>query len=288
MSKTGACKTMASTTKQALTALLKELQRGNSHELLRLFAKDQACEIFPKGYDTFKWLTRNLGKKNTAQFISALSSLACFNCKEGLQTCENCDGSGHFEHEMVCETCLGLASISCNFCGGTGLASIDYIPISLRLAVFAVRLENAEKQIAALLKKPVTSISAKEPTRAFSDCATSLLSLNRQISVLESAVSVAKDMIKVPRNLSHQFSKITRDAVQVAIKGQKRLSETVTYMIGIFEMQAKNGKKGTKMYKLTVARKQFYSSLLNSSPPFAGTYLEHISLNDAAKRLNSN
>jgi hypothetical protein len=288
MNKAESCKTTASKTKQAIESILKELQRGNSHELLRLFAKDQACEIFPKGHNTLKWLTHNMGKENTAHFISALASIACFNCKEGLQTCENCDGAGHFEHEMVCESCLGLALISCNFCGGTGLASIDFIPIGLRLAVFAVRLENAEKQIATLLKKPVTSVSAKEPTEAISDCVTFLLSLNRQISVLESAVGVAKDMIKVPRHLSHQVSKITRDAVQVAIKGQKRLSETVAYMIGIFEMQAKNGKKGTKMYKLTVARKQFYSSLLNLSPPFAGTYLEHVSLNNAAKKLISN
>jgi hypothetical protein len=288
MTKARSRKTRASKTKQAIESILKELQRGNSHELLRLFPKDQACEIFPKGHNTLKWLTSNMGKKNTAQFISALASIACFNCKEGLWTCENCDGAGHFEHEMVCESCLGLALISCNYCGGTGLASIDFIPIGLRLAVFAIRLENAEKQIAALLKKPVTSVSAKEPDRAFSDCVTSLLSLNRQISVLDSAVGVAKDMIKVPRHLSHQVSKITSEAVRVAIKGQKRLSETVAYMIGVFEMQAKNGKKGTKMYKLTVARKQFYSSLLNSTPPFAGTYLEHTSLNEIAKKLISN
>jgi hypothetical protein len=61
-------------------------------------------------------------------------------------------------------------------------------------------------------------------------------------------------------------------------------------MIGVFEMQTKNGVgvKGTKMYKLTVARKQFYSSLLNSTPTFAGTYLEHVSLKEAAKKLITN
>ena len=285
MTKAGSHKIPDSKTKQALESLLRQLQRGNSHELLRLFAIDQACEIFPKGHDTLKWLTNNMGKKATVKFISALASLACFNCKEGLRICENCDGVGHYDHEMVCESCLGLASVSCNFCGGTGLASIDFIPIGLRLAVFAVRLENAEKRIATLLKKPITSIPAEEPARAFSDCVDAIFNLNKQISVLESAVGVARDMIKVPRRLSHQVSKITGKAVQVAKKGQKRLSETVAYMISVCELQAKKEAKGTKTYKLAVVRKKFYSSLLNSTPPFAGTYLEHISLNKAAKKL---
>jgi len=285
MTKTGSRKTTAPKTKQALESLLKELQRGNSHELLRLFAKDQACEIFPKGHDTLKWLTNNMGKKATSRFISALARLACFNCKGGFRKCENCDGAGHFDHEMVCESCLGLASVSCNFCGGTGLASVDFIPIGLRLAVFAVRLENAEKQIAALLKKPITSTIAEESARAFSDCVDAIFNLNKQISMLESAVGVAKDMIKFPRRLSHQVSKITGKAVQFAIKGQKRLSETIAYMIGVCELQAKKEVKGTKTYKLAVARKKFYSSMLNSTPCFADTYLEHASLNEAAKKL---
>lgn len=285
MTKAGSRKIPDSRTKQALESLLKQLQRGNSHELLRLFAKDQACEIFPKGHDTLKWLTNNMGKKTTAKFISVLASLPCFDCKGGFRTCENCDGAGHFDHEMVCESCLGLVSVTCNFCGGTGLASIDFIPIGLRLAVFAVRLENAEKQIAALLKRPISSAPAEESARAFSDCVDAIFNLNKQISVLESAVGVARDMIKFPRHLGHQVSKITGKAVQIAIKGQKRLSETVAYLISICELQAKKEAKGTKTYKLALARKKFYSFLLNSTPPFAGTYLEHISLNEAVKKL---
>jgi hypothetical protein len=59
-------------------------------------------------------------------------------------------------------------------------------------------------------------------------------------------------------------------------------------MIGVFELQAKMETKGTETYKLAVTRKKFYSSLLNSTPPFAGTFLEHVSLNKAAKKLISN
>jgi len=288
VTKTGLRKATASKTKLALESLLNTLQRGHSDEVLRLFLKDQAHDIFPKGHDTLNWLTNNMGKKATARFIRALARLACFNCKGGLRTCENCDGAGHFDHEMVCESCMGLASVSCNFCGGTGLASIDFIPIGLRLAVFAVRLENAEKQIAVLLKKPIKSTPAEDPTGAFGDCVDVIFNLNRQISVLENAVGVAKDMIEVPRRLSLKVSKITGEAVRAAIKGQKQLSETVAYMISVCELQAKKEVKGTKTYKLEVARKKYYSSMLNSIPCFADTYLEHASLNEAAKKLIPN
>jgi hypothetical protein len=56
-------------------------------------------------------------------------------------------------------------------------------------------------------------------------------------------------------------------------------------MIGVCELQAKNEVKSTKICKLAVVRKKFYGTLLNSRPRFAGTYLEHIILNEAAKKL---
>jgi len=42
------------------------------------------------------------------------------------------------------------------------------------------------------------------------------------------------------------------------------------------------------MQKFVAARTKFYSALLNARPQFAGTYLEHPFLNEAAKRLIPN
>jgi hypothetical protein len=288
VTKTGARRTTDSRTNEALESLMKALQAGHSHEALELFLKDQACEIFPKGHDTLKWLNDNIGKKASTRLIGAFACLACFNCERGLRECENCDGAGHFDHDMVCESCLGLRSTSCDFCGGTGLASIDFIPIGLRLAVFAVRLENAEKHIADLFKEPITSSSTQDPDGAFGNCVDVLFNLNRQISVLESAVGVSTDLIEVPDGLSKRVSRIKHKAVRVAINGEKGLAQTVARMVGACDLQARNAKEGTETGKLARARKKFYSSLLNSKPPFAGTYLEHISLNKAAKRLIAN
>jgi hypothetical protein len=273
-------------TRQALESLAEALREGRSQEALELFLKDQARDIFPKGPNTLKWLTDNIGKKASKRLMGALACLACFNCDRGFRKCESCNGAGHFDHEMICESCLGLGSISCDFCGGTGLASIDFIPIGLRLAVFAVRLEIAEKQIADLMKEPVTSSPTQDPEAVFSDCVDALLDLNRQISVLESAVGVTADLIKVPGSLSRRFSRITRKAVRAAVKGEKRLKQTVACMVAACELQVKNEKEGTEMGTLTRARKKYYSALLGSKPPFVGTHLEHISLNEAAEKLN--
>ena len=287
MSKKISRKATGSKPNQALESFVNALEKGHHHEALGLFLKDQDHEIFPRDYDTLKWLIHRIGKKASTNFIEALACLACFDCEKGLRTCENCDGAGHFDYEMVCESCLGFASISCDFCGGTGLASIDFIPSDLRLAVLAVRLENAEKHIAASLKKPITSPTTDDPAKAFDGCVSTLFDLNRYISVLESAVGVAKDMIEVPSRLENKVSKITDKAVRIAIMGEKRLAEIVSCLVRVCEHQAKNETEAKKMQKLTKARKKFYRSLLHSTPRFAGTYLEHIVLNEAAKKLTS-
>jgi hypothetical protein len=280
-------KAMDSKPNQGLESFVKALEKGHCHEALELFLKDQAHEIFPKGHDTLKWLTHHVGKKASTKFVEALACLACFDCKKGLRTCDNCQGAGHLEHEIICESCLGFASISCDFCGGTGLASIDFIPSDLRLAVFAVRLENAEKHIADLLKKTMTSPPTEDLDKAFDICVNTLFDLNRHISVLESAVGVTKDMIEVPRRLENRVSKIRDKAVRIAIMGEKRLGEIVSCLVRVCERQAENEKEGKKTQMLMKIRKKFYSSMLHSTPRFAGTYLEHSVLNEAAKKFVS-
>ncbi len=270
-------------TKQALESFLKSLQQGHNDEIVQLFLENQARNLFPKGGDTLKWLTDNIGKKGVTKTVVAFARLACFDCKEGLRPCENCHDAGHFGHEMVCESCLGLASIPCDFCGGTGWASIDCIPLGLRLAVFGVRLESAEKQVESILKKELLHLSEKNAVQVFKECIDLLSDLNRQISVLESTVGIARNMIEVPSNLKGQMSKITRKCVIIAIKGEKKLGEIIETMIAACKLQSESEEKGSKMQKLAAARTKFYSSLFKSTPRFSGTYLEHPLLNEATK-----
>jgi len=275
-------------TEQTLESFLKALQQGHGDEIVQLFLEDQARNLFPKGGDTLKWLTDNIGKKAATKLIMAFARLECFNCKNGLRQCKNCDGTGQFDYEMVCESCLGLASVPCDFCGGTGWASIDCIPLGLRLAVFGVRLQSAEKQVESMLEERPPHLSEENAVGIFRKCVDSLFDLNRQISVLESTVGIARDMIEVPVKLKRQVSKITRKCVLVAVRGEKRLGEIIEAMIAACKLQSESEEKGSKMQKFVAARTKFYSALLNARPQFAGTYLEHPFLNEAAKRLIPN
>jgi hypothetical protein len=138
-----------------------------------------------------------------------------------------------------------------------------------------------------LLAEPTTSSSAQDPKAAFSDCVDALFNLNRQISVLESAVGVSADLLEASNRLSKRLSRIARKAVRVGSKGEKRLMQIVACMVVACELQAKNTKESTERGKLARARKKFYGSLVNSRLPFAGTYLEHMPLTEAAEKLNS-
>ena len=275
-------------TRQALDSFLKTLKQGQNDEIVQLFLKDQAFNFFPKGGDTLKWLTNNLGKKAATKTVLAFASLVCFNCKEGLQSCKNCNGTGHIDYEMVCESCLGLTKTPCDFCGGTGWASIDCIPPGLRLAVFSVRLEIAEKNIESILEKQLPKLSQENATAVFNKCADLLFDLNRQIGVLESTVGITRSLIKVPDNLKRQVSKITRKCVPIALRGEKKLGAIIETMVAACKLQKEDEEKGSKMHKFAAAQMKFYGRLFDTRPRFAGTYLEHPFLNEAYKKLMPN
>lgn len=268
-------------TKQALASFLKAIQQGHSDEIVQLFLKDQARNLFPKVGDTLKRLTNKIGKKAVTKTVVAFARLACFDCKEGLRSFENCNGTGHFDYEMFCESSLGLTKAPCDFCGGTGWASIDCIPPGLRLSVFGIRIEGAEQQIIIMLEERLPQIPKEKATANFNKCVYSLFDLNRQISVLESTVGITRNLIEVPVNLKKQVSKISRKCVVIALSGEKGFGEIIETMFAAYKFQSESEEKGSKMQKLATAQTKFYNGLLNSNPPFAGTYLEHQFLNEA-------
>jgi len=270
-------------TKQALEAVLKASRMGDHEEVLRLFLKDQAQHIFPKGQHTLKWLTDRIGRRATSRLVGILSEAPCFNCRHGLLGCDNCENTGHLGYDFVCEWCLSLGRVPCGFCDCTGLASIDFIPLGLRLAVFAIRIKNAEKRLDGLLQIPTPS--AESAVAAFNKRAELLFALNREISVLQTTVGVAGDLVTVPRNLRGRVTRITNEAVRIAAKSTRRLSTTVETMLNACKLCAENAQRGSKAHKLAMARVKYFGALLDTDPPLKGTYFEHPLLTKAADRL---
>jgi hypothetical protein len=61
--------------------------------------------------------------ETTCPVCSSYGEVDCENCENGINVCEDCDGSGEVEHEgeeVACETCDGDGEIKCEDCGGTG------------------------------------------------------------------------------------------------------------------------------------------------------------------------
>jgi hypothetical protein len=59
-------------------------------------------------------------------------------------------------------------------------------------------------------------------------------------------------------------------------------------MIEACKLQKENEELGSKMHKFAGAQMKFYSELLITRPRYAGTYLEHPFLNEAAKSYKPN
>ena len=211
---------------QAIKAILRELEHGDAAAAIRLFIKEQTLVSFPKDADLSEWLFKTIGKENTKKLVTAFAHAPCLNCKKGLQPCEGCDGSGHFKHEMICEPCFGLGQTICNFCGGTGWATIDFVPAGLRFVVFVDRLKIAATKAKAILgepKKEGASISLAEYVKL-------LVDLNRQISILEGVISVPMQIVQSAHVPMPHNSEIMRTSVSIAIKSQKKLTEIVRAM----------------------------------------------------------
>lgn len=277
-----------SNTEQALDYLTKSLQEGSGYETVRLFLEEQAHNLLPRGGEILEWLTNKIGGKATKQLVAAVAGLRCLNCEKGLLPCDACADGGRLGYDMICEPCLGFGEVPCDFCGGTAQASIDFIPAGLRLPVFAVRLGNGEKRIGELLNCHIEPVSKEHAGRTFDECVALLFDLNSQISVLESAVGVAKDMVEVPRKLRKRVSGVIHQSLRLATKGEARLVEIVETMVLASKLQRDYAEEGSKTGRLAAARVEFFGSLLTAMPRFAGTYLEHPLLNEAAKRLAAN
>ena len=273
---------VAAEQKQALELILGALRKGDPDKVLRLFLREQAQNLFPDDRRTLEWLARTIGRRPTARLVSVLAASPCFNCEYGLVGCDNCEDAGHFDDEFICESCLGLGRLPCDFCGGTGLASIDFMPLGLRLAVFAIRVKNAEKQFERLLQVPMPS--AQCAVRAFNRRTDFLFALNRQISVLETTVGVVRNFVKVPHSLKGRVTRIANEAVRISLRGENKLASTVEAMLGACRACTESNEKGSKAYKLAVARMKYFGSLLQMHPRFKGTYLEHPFLSEAAKK----
>jgi hypothetical protein len=272
---------------QAIQAVLTELEHRDADAAVRLFIKEQTLALLPKDAELLEWLIKTIGKGDTEKLITAFAHAPCLNCKKGLQRCESCDGIGNFKNEMICELCFGFGLTACNFCGGTGWATIDFVPAGLRFVVFVDRLKIAATRAKALFSIPLPTPEKEIASETLAKYAQMLLDLNRQIAILEGVISVPMQIVKTTHVPMPPSTEIIRRSISVALKSKKRLAEIVRAMAVAAQMDAQNHDKESKAHQLSVKRADFYSSHIASVPPFSGSFLEHPLLNKVDTKLVS-
>jgi hypothetical protein len=271
----------------AIETVLKELAQGNADAAVRIFLKDQVSFSFPKDTDMIKWLIENFGKDATKKVIKVFTHAHCLNCKKGLQKCEGCGGSGHFKHDIVCDSCFGLGSTICNFCGGTGWATIDFVPAGLRFAVFVDRLKTAAAKAREICNQPLALPQKAAVSGTLSEHAQLLVDLNRQIAILEGVVSAPMQIVRLAHVPMPKISEIARTSITIALKSKKRLLEIVGAMANAAQIESGNYNKESKEYQIAAKRGDFYRSRIASVPPLAGTFLEHPFFDAVVKKTAS-
>lgn len=273
--------------KKLLQRVALELERGNGLEAMSLFAKGQAHHILATTPDLPRRLVDLMGMKMADKLIAVFVHSPCPFCNKGRVKCENCDGHGHIDYDMVCVDCMSLGLVTCDFCDGSGWRSIDSIPVGLRAVVLSQRMKAAINRIKRILSKPVPLPSQDKPLLNLKKCAELLIELNRYIGVLENTVVAKSELTKSNLWPQNEVNKMMNTCTQTAIAAQNQVREIIKHMAAIARTQAEKPDQDSTTRKLANARVAFYRSLVDSSDIFAGTNLEHPFLNEAVKKLDS-
>lgn len=256
---------VVSKTCAALTAgqgdlAIRELLTGASHG------------VVPTRGDLMAWMKENLGASAAAAVIRAFAAHACYYCKNGLQSCELCEGLGHFD-STLCDHCLGLGICSCDFCNGTGLVTYNIVPVSIRAKVIEARMKAALNQAEQLMKKS-PAVDPKMPIKQIRRLlAGRLFSFDRVMGILENALLAAREISKNRKEARLFAAKVIRQCRRLALGIDSRMRATLKRMAALEQAEAAAARKAAAGH-LPQQRAQLYKNL-QKNRGFRGTTLRH-------------
>jgi len=256
---------------------------GDKEEIIRIFLKAMEKNIFPDMRDLLPWCLNKFGPENTEFLVKALAAWSCPICKKGLEHCDLCSGSGMAGPELVCETCLGFGVIPCQFCGGTGLSTLETIPTGLKIAVLGARIKIATKHIKTIQSKLKESNGELQAENSIKKHSETLLALNKLLSLLEASLDEIRLMEVKHTKDEIAVKKLSSKCSKVGILTKKLVKQVLEMMINAEKHQMDRHTK-REVKNIYESRLEFYKELLESTPVWPGTSLEHPILDSAIKR----
>jgi hypothetical protein len=267
--------------------MLTHLKSGDFQAAATLFIKGQNEGIFPGDRTLTSKLVKEIGENATEKLIIAFSHYPCQFCTRGRTKCKDCDGHGHINHNIVCEPCLGIGSVRCDFCNGSGWMAIEDIPDGLRSTVLIVRARSALTRIKSALVKPVPQILESKPSATLKECAQTLIYLDRYTGVLENIVVIFEKMNIPEGNFKNKLNVSHQKCIEAAIQSKKRMRDILLCMSESARLEAASAGEDSPIRKLAEKRREFYENMVKKQDVFAGLKDEHPFLEKAIEQYVS-
>jgi hypothetical protein len=169
-------------------AVVAAVKAHNDAEAARLLV--DLIERAPHAHDPdlLVWLRTAFGHGLAEKLTNILAAHPCFYCKHGSNVCAECAARGQLPSDLVCEACLSLGVDLCDFCNGSGLVTIRFVPAGLQPEVLRRRISLAEAMASTLLRRPVRRGEDGHFSEARKADVRLLLDLNRALGALEGVV----------------------------------------------------------------------------------------------------
>lgn len=267
--------------------MITHLKSGNFQAAANLFIEGQNQGIFPGDHTLAGELVKKIGKSATEKLIIAFSHYPCQFCARGRTKCKECNGHGHINHNIVCEQCLGLGSVRCDFCNGSGWMAIEDIPDGLRSTILITRARTALTRIKAVLAKPVPPLLDNKPSATLKGCAQVIIYFDRYMGVLENMAVACEKMDVSEDGYKNKINKIHRQCIEAAIKSKEYLRDIIRRMADSARLEAQLADKDSAGRKLAEKRTEFYGNMATRQNVFAGLKNEHPFLEKAVEKYIS-
>ena len=264
--------------------MIARLKKDKFIEAAKLFLTGQASGVFPPDHNLVEKLVETIGKNATNKLIVALAHYPCPFCKKGRSECRDCKGHGHIDYDMICERCLGIGVVRCDFCDGSGWMAMQDVPEGLRIEVFTTRAKTAVKRLKLIFTNPLPHLEKNKPLIALKKSAQLLVKIDRYMGVLENVLVLGDKFRTSEPHLKNKIGRITQLCVESAAEGKKRVREIVNRMIVSARLEMKAAEKGSKEYNLAKKRVEFYRALLEKSDIFVNLSDQHPFLEKAIKK----
>jgi hypothetical protein len=180
-----------------LQALADALSGGGSAEAVALYLAARAEGAVPVNGAVPAFLQKSIGESAVVRLVGAFAESRCLYCRGGFSKCHTCDGSGHAEGPgEACTACMSLGASPCDFCGGSGLATYNFVPGELRPAVAMARTQMAIARAATRDQVPAGLDAPSDPRVARKRAMKELAQTSRLFGVFRNAADVARQLRK--------------------------------------------------------------------------------------------